>query len=64
MTYAGELSRPMLLLVNKADFLSPKQRYLIASSSLLMSFRLVWAQYLTDIGIKFAFYSAQIEQAK
>lgn len=29
MAYAGEHtpSRPMLILVNKADFLSPKQRY-------------------------------------
>jgi len=53
MTYANEHNppRPMLILVNKADYLSPKQRF-------------IWAQYLTELGIKFAFYSAQIEQQK
>lgn len=70
MTYAKELSRPMLILVNKSDFLSAKQRWVMLRWKTFMQityfiiFRLAWARYLTDIGIKFAFYSAQIEQQK
>jgi large subunit GTPase 1 len=51
--YASEQtpSKPMMLILNKADFLSERQR-------------LVWAQYLSDVGIKFVFYSARREQQK
>lgn len=50
MKYASELSppRPMMLLINKADFLTDHQRR-------------VWAQHLNRAGIRFAFYSAQTE---
>lgn len=53
MKYASEQtpSKPMMLILNKADFLSERQR-------------LVWAQYLSDVGIKFVFYSARREQQK
>jgi hypothetical protein len=53
MRYVSEISPPkkMLLLVNKADFLTEYQR-------------LVWAQYFNAIGVRFAFYSAHIEQNK
>lgn len=53
MQYVSEISPPkkMLLLVNKADFLTEYQR-------------LVWAQYFDAIGVRFAFYSAHIEQSK
>jgi len=53
MRYVSEISPPkkMLLLVNKADFLTEYQR-------------LVWAQYFNAIGVRFAFYSAHIEQSK
>lgn len=53
MTYAAELQppRPMMLLINKADFLTEHQRR-------------VWAAYLTSQGVKFAFYSAFNEQEK
>lgn len=50
MKYASEHSppRPMMLLINKADFLTEHQRR-------------VWAQHLNRAGIRFAFYSAQME---
>mmetsp|Transcript_21545 Transcript_21545/g.31305 ORF Transcript_21545/g.31305 Transcript_21545/m.31305 type:complete len:753 (-) Transcript_21545:167-2425(-) len=53
VAYAAEHSppRPMMILVNKADFLTERQRR-------------VWAEYLTQMGIKFAFYSAHREQEK
>lgn len=53
MAYAAEHTppRPMMLLINKADFLTDHQRR-------------VWAAYLTSKGIKFAFYSAFLEQEK
>jgi ribosome biogenesis GTPase A len=53
MRYVSELNPPkkMILLVNKADFLTEYQR-------------LVWAQYFNAIGVRFAFYSAHIEQSK
>ena len=53
MKYVSELqpAKKMILLVNKADFLTEYQR-------------LVWAQYFTAIGVRFAFYSAFIEQSK
>lgn len=53
MKYVSELqpAKKMILLVNKADFLTEYQR-------------LVWAQYFTAIGVRFVFYSAFIEQSK
>ena len=53
MLSAAELTppRPMMLLVNKADFLTDYQRA-------------VWAKHLDSLGIQFAFYSAQNEQAR
>lgn len=53
MRYALEQSPPkhMILLVNKADFLTDYQR-------------LHWAKQLTSMGIKYVFYSAFYEQEK
>ncbi len=53
MKYALEQSPPkhMVLLVNKADFLTDYQR-------------LHWAKQLTSMGIKYVFYSAFYEQEK
>ncbi|KAJ1428875.1 hypothetical protein B484DRAFT_449656 [Ochromonadaceae sp. CCMP2298] len=53
MRYVADLqpSRSMMLLLNKADFLTEYQR-------------LKWARYLTKRGIRFAFYSAYVEQSK
>jgi ribosome biogenesis GTPase A len=53
MRYVTELQPPrkMILLINKADFLTEYQR-------------LLWAQYFTALGVRFAFYSAHIAQAK
>jgi large subunit GTPase 1 len=53
MTYAAEHSppRPMMLLINKADYLTEYQR-------------IAWAKHFDTIGIEFVFYSAQIEQNK
>jgi hypothetical protein len=70
MKYATELNppRPMMLLINKADFLTDYQRLKI---NILSSFfyhliyrRRIWAEHLDAAGIKFAFYSAQNEQIK
>ena len=51
--YAAEHkpSRPMLLIVNKADLLTDYQRR-------------AWARYFDKCGIRFAFYSAHYEQEK
>jgi hypothetical protein len=53
MKYASELKppRPMMLLINKADFLTDYQRR-------------VWAAHLDQAGIRFAFYSARDEMHK
>jgi large subunit GTPase 1 len=53
MNYVSELSppKPMMLLINKADFLSDYQRE-------------CWVSQLHAMGMKFAFYSAKTEQNK
>eukprot|EP01038_Epipyxis_sp_PR26KG_P004764 gene4764-6682_t len=53
MKYAKEQNPPryMMLIINKADFLTDFQR-------------LAWVKYLESRDIKFAFYSAKIEQDK
>lgn len=53
MKYASEHSppRPMMLLINKADFLTEYQRR-------------AWAQHLNKAGIRFAFYSAAVEMRR
>lgn len=53
LKYASEQkpSRPMMLLLNKADFLTEYQRQ-------------SWAKYFDSIGVRFIFYSAFNEQEK
>ena len=53
MKYASEQSpsKPMILLINKADFLTEYQRR-------------VWAQHLDKAGIRFVFYSAANEMQR
>jgi len=53
MLYASEQEppRPVLLIVNKADFLTEHQRR-------------VWGETFQKLGIKFVYYSAKIEQDK
>jgi large subunit GTPase 1 len=46
-----ELDKPMLILVNKSDFLTVKQRTM-------------WHQYFNEIGIFHLFFSAYLEQEK
>jgi len=49
--YAAELGKPMMLVVNKADYLSAEQRRL-------------WSQYLQERNWEHVFFSAHVEQAK
>lgn len=49
--YAASLGKPMLVLINKSDYLSRKQRE-------------YWKDYLTQQGWEFLFFSATKEQAK
>ena len=49
--YANEGGKQMMLLVNKADFLTDYQR-------------VIWAKYFNSVNIKFVFYSAQLQQEK
>ena len=49
--YAEELGKPMMLLVNKGDYLSPEQRRL-------------WSLYLHEKKWDHVFFSAHLEQAK
>ena len=49
--YAKENGKQMMLLVNKADFLTDYQR-------------VVWAKHFDSVNIKFAFYSAQTQQER
>ena len=49
--YAEELGKPIMLVVNKADYLSVDQRR-------------VWSEYLTDRNWHHVFFSAHAEQAK
>lgn len=53
MSYVSNMDtpKPMILLINKADFLTEIQR-------------IAWARHFTALGVRFAFYSAQIEQFK
>lgn len=50
-TWILQPPRPVMLLVNKADLLTEYQRR-------------AWARHFESIGVRFAFYSAQIEQDK
>ncbi|CAB9526956.1 subunit GTPase 1 homolog [Seminavis robusta] len=49
--YAKSLGKPMLLIVNKSDYLSAEQRRL-------------WSEYLNEKGWEHVFFSAHAEQAK
>ena len=49
--YAKELNKPIMLVVNKGDYLSPEQRR-------------VWSEYLTERNWDHVFFSAHLEQAK
>jgi large subunit GTPase 1 len=49
--YAEELGKPMMLVVNKSDYLSREQRKL-------------WSQYFDEGGLEHVFFSAHQEQAK
>ncbi|GKZ01216.1 hypothetical protein MPSEU_001072900 [Mayamaea pseudoterrestris] len=49
--YADSLGKPMLVLINKSDYLSRRQRE-------------QWSDYLTERGWEFLFFSATHEQAK
>ncbi len=50
VTYASELSRPVVLIINKSDFLTDFQRQ-------------EWAKYFNMINVRFIFYSAFFEQS-